>query len=253
MAGRLAWAEAESLPFADATFDACWSVGGFNYYRDHERPCARCAGLPSPAARWSSPMRSRIFIAPAWVISSACRPSMPGGCAGWDSTANSSSMVLEFDVDLKSLAQPCLAPGSPASDLAWSGLLSGRYITHRQDSLISWRLTHVNREPRNTSPALRWEADCDIWRCPKCHGSLHHDPSGPALVCSGCAARLPIENDILIVKDQTTENNQVAQAFYDSPLWPKFRFWEWFTWVCNGGERRARNQVLTAPARQRRD
>ena len=46
------------------------------------------------------------------------------------------------------------------------------------------------------------------------------------------------------MKDQTTENNQVAQEFYDSPLWPKFRFWEWFTWFCNGGERRARNQVL---------
>ena len=33
---RLAWAEAESLPFDDATFDACWTVGGFNYFRDHE-------------------------------------------------------------------------------------------------------------------------------------------------------------------------------------------------------------------------
>ena len=35
-AGRLAWAEAENLPFDDATFDACWSVGGFNYFNDHE-------------------------------------------------------------------------------------------------------------------------------------------------------------------------------------------------------------------------
>ena len=34
--GRLAWAEGENLPFPDATFDACWSVGGFNYFRDHE-------------------------------------------------------------------------------------------------------------------------------------------------------------------------------------------------------------------------
>jgi SAM-dependent methyltransferase len=34
--GRLAWAEAESLPFDDATFDACWSVGGCNYFSDHE-------------------------------------------------------------------------------------------------------------------------------------------------------------------------------------------------------------------------
>jgi SAM-dependent methyltransferase len=36
MAGRLARAEAENLPFDDATFDACWSIGGFTYYRDHE-------------------------------------------------------------------------------------------------------------------------------------------------------------------------------------------------------------------------
>jgi SAM-dependent methyltransferase len=36
MAGRLAWAEAERLPFEDASFDACWSVGGFTYFRDHE-------------------------------------------------------------------------------------------------------------------------------------------------------------------------------------------------------------------------
>jgi ubiquinone/menaquinone biosynthesis C-methylase UbiE len=48
----------------------------------------------------------------------------------------------------------------------------------------------------------------------------------------------------LIVKDQVLDNNRVAQVFYDSPLWPKFRFWEWFTWLCNGGERRARNKVL---------
>jgi SAM-dependent methyltransferase len=33
--GRLAWAEAERLPFPDATFDACYSIGGFTYYEDH--------------------------------------------------------------------------------------------------------------------------------------------------------------------------------------------------------------------------
>jgi SAM-dependent methyltransferase len=35
MSGRLARAEGEALPFEDGTFDACWSVGGFNYFRDH--------------------------------------------------------------------------------------------------------------------------------------------------------------------------------------------------------------------------
>ncbi len=36
MAGRLSLSEAEALPFADGTFDACWTLGGFNYFRDHE-------------------------------------------------------------------------------------------------------------------------------------------------------------------------------------------------------------------------
>jgi SAM-dependent methyltransferase len=36
MVGHLARAEAESLPFDDATFDACWTLGGFTYFRDHE-------------------------------------------------------------------------------------------------------------------------------------------------------------------------------------------------------------------------
>ena len=35
MKGRLAWAEAESLPFPDGTFDASYSIGGFTYYEDH--------------------------------------------------------------------------------------------------------------------------------------------------------------------------------------------------------------------------
>jgi ubiquinone/menaquinone biosynthesis C-methylase UbiE len=47
-----------------------------------------------------------------------------------------------------------------------------------------------------------------------------------------------------MVSARTDQNNRVAQDFYDSPLWPKFRFWERVTWLCNGGERRARDQVL---------
>ena len=82
------------------------------------------------------------------------------------------------------------------------------------------------------------------WLCPTCQSALRYEDAPPALCCNACATRLTIDCDILIVKDQTSDNNQVAQGFYDSPLWPKFRFWEWFTWVCNGGERRARNRVL---------
>jgi SAM-dependent methyltransferase len=35
MRGRLAWAEAERLPYADDSFDACFSIGGFNHFGDH--------------------------------------------------------------------------------------------------------------------------------------------------------------------------------------------------------------------------
>ncbi len=97
--------------------------------------------------------------------------------------------------------------------------------------------------PRQVTTS-HWQSDWDIWRCLDCHGRLQYDPATSALQCSQCATRLAIDDDILIVTDRTTANNQVAQQFYDSPLWPKFRFWEWFTWVCNGGERRARNKVL---------
>jgi ubiquinone/menaquinone biosynthesis C-methylase UbiE len=86
----------------------------------------------------------------------------------------------------------------------------------------------------------RW----DVWRCLACQAALAYSSHSSALACAGCGALYPIEDDILVVKDKTSENNQVAQVFYDSPLWPKFRFWEKFTWFCNGGERRARDKVL---------
>jgi ubiquinone/menaquinone biosynthesis C-methylase UbiE/uncharacterized protein YbaR (Trm112 family) len=95
------------------------------------------------------------------------------------------------------------------------------------------------------SPAAPgWSAGWDIWCCTTCRASLKPDASAGTLVCPGCSVCYPIEDDILIVKHDTTDKNQVAQDFYESPLWPRFRFWEKLTWFCNGGERRARNQVL---------
>jgi ubiquinone/menaquinone biosynthesis C-methylase UbiE len=96
-------------------------------------------------------------------------------------------------------------------------------------------------EPLATS---RWQSGWDIWRCLKCKGALKWESPAAALVCAGCGTSYAIENDLLIVSEQTTDNNQVTQSFYDSALWPKFRFWEKLTWFCNGGERRARNHVL---------
>jgi ubiquinone/menaquinone biosynthesis C-methylase UbiE len=48
----------------------------------------------------------------------------------------------------------------------------------------------------------------------------------------------------VIVKAESSANNLVAKEFYNGPLWPKFRFWEWMTFVCNGGERRSRDKIL---------
>lgn len=105
---------------------------------------------------------------------------------------------------------------------------------------------------RETAQSSRWLESWDIWRCPACLGPLGASES--AAECAGCHARYRIEDGILVIKERTDDNNGVAQEFYDSPLWPRFRFWEKFTWFCNGGERRARNAVLRhLPDRPRLD
>jgi SAM-dependent methyltransferase len=48
---RLAWAEGEDLPFQDAAFDACWSVGGFNYFSDHERALREMRRVTRPGGQ----------------------------------------------------------------------------------------------------------------------------------------------------------------------------------------------------------
>ena len=50
MSGRLTWAEAEELPFPDSTFDAVFSVGGFNYYRDPARAFSEMRRVARPGA-----------------------------------------------------------------------------------------------------------------------------------------------------------------------------------------------------------
>jgi ubiquinone/menaquinone biosynthesis C-methylase UbiE len=87
-----------------------------------------------------------------------------------------------------------------------------------------------------------WAVDPDLWRCVACGGGLGE--SGGGLACEGCGRRYPIRDGVLVVKEELEANNRVVRDFYDGPLWPKFRFWEWLTFVCNGGERRARNKVL---------
>src|SRR5579884_3977707 len=82
-------------------------------------------------------------------------------------------------------------------------------------------------------------------QCPDCGGRL--EPSArtdSGLSCVGCQRVFPIREGILDMLKPLEGNNKIAADFYNGPLWPRFRFWEWFTFLCNGGERRARGKVL---------
>ncbi len=103
MAGRLAWAEAEDLPFDDATFDAAWSVGGFNYYGDHERALRELRRVTKPGGPVvvadESPKLHKAGLGHLLGI-----PSFDAWwlrCLGLD--REFVKMVLDFDVDLPAL------------------------------------------------------------------------------------------------------------------------------------------------------
>jgi SAM-dependent methyltransferase len=105
MSGRLAWAEAEDLPFEDATFDASWSVGGFNYYSDHQRAIREMRRVTKPGGpvviaderpnlyRFGLGHLLGIPSFDAWWL---CRLGLDRDFV---------DMVLKFDVDLRGLAQ----------------------------------------------------------------------------------------------------------------------------------------------------
>ena len=95
-------------------------------------------------------------------------------------------------------------------------------------------------------PTADWLAHPGLLRCVACGDGTPEpgpDPSA-ALVCDKCGITYPIRDGVLVVNDHVLDNNKVAVDFYNSPLWPKFRFWEWMTFAMNGGERRSRDKVL---------
>ena len=95
-------------------------------------------------------------------------------------------------------------------------------------------------------PTADWTRHPDLLRCVACGNGTPEpgpDPGAP-LVCDQCGAAYPILDGVLVVNDHVLDNNKVAVDFYNSPLWPKFRFWEWMTFALNGGERRSRDKVL---------
>ncbi|HTR11669.1 MAG TPA: class I SAM-dependent methyltransferase [Roseiarcus sp.] len=93
-------------------------------------------------------------------------------------------------------------------------------------------------------PSGAWSSDPGPLRCPRCHGALHRTDAGFDCDVEGCGMSLPIRDGVLVVSDAPTDDNQIAADFYNGKLWPKVRFWESLFWLCNGGERRARDVVL---------
>ncbi len=94
-------------------------------------------------------------------------------------------------------------------------------------------------------PTADWAAHPGILRCVACgEGSPRPTAGDNSLICDRCGRAYPIVDGLLVVNDHVSDNNKVASDFYNSPLWPKFRFWEWATFACNGGERRSRDKIL---------
>jgi ubiquinone/menaquinone biosynthesis C-methylase UbiE len=94
------------------------------------------------------------------------------------------------------------------------------------------------------APESKWQAAVNELRCIHCQGPLEYQ-SPRALVCAECSRKFAIEpDDILRVSGEFEGNNAIAAEYYNSTLWPKFRFWESVAYLPRGGERAARNEVL---------
>jgi SAM-dependent methyltransferase len=94
-------------------------------------------------------------------------------------------------------------------------------------------------------PKGPWTCDPGPLRCPSCCGALRR--TGASFDCNAeaCGASLPVRDGVLVVRDDPTDDNKIAADFYNGKLWPKVRFWERLFWIANGGERRARDVVLS--------
>jgi ubiquinone/menaquinone biosynthesis C-methylase UbiE len=93
------------------------------------------------------------------------------------------------------------------------------------------------------TPTNTWSAECELLQCVDCGASLELS-ADDALTCLGCQRVYPIRRGILETLKPLAGNNKVAADFYNGPLWPKFRFWEWLTFFINGGERRSRSHIM---------
>jgi SAM-dependent methyltransferase len=94
-----------------------------------------------------------------------------------------------------------------------------------------------------TKAESKWQSAVALLRCIVCSGDVQYQ-SPQSLSCPACSRSFPIEHDVLHLGTQYHGNNAIAADYYNSSLWPKFRFWEWVAHLPRGGERKARNEVL---------
>ena len=241
MAGRLAWAEAESLPFDDATFDACWTVGGFNYFRDHAAALREMRRVTRPGGP----------VVVADEVPDLIRAGLghligvPAIDAWWLALPGARPRVRRHGAELRrrprSTWRGRVWPGSdPASDLARAGLLfrpSGR-------SVIEGEARHVHGEPRASrdvamGPGAGTSGDA------RSAGALRDVALGAGDGRAPAAARgYPIDDGILVVKDRTRGQQRGRAGLLQQPALAQVPVLGEVHWFCNGGERRARNVVL---------
>ena len=89
----------------------------------------------------------------------------------------------------------------------------------------------------------KWQPAAHLLRCTDCQGSIaFRSPS--QLKCLGCGQTYEVERDVVHLANHYEGNNAIAADYYNSSLWPRFRFWESLAYLPRGGERKARHEVL---------
>jgi len=110
MSGRLALAEAERLPFADGTFDAVFTVGGINYFRDPAAALREMRRVARPGA---------VLVA-ADELPDLYRLSL-GHAIGFEAIDRWALRLTGLDRDFLAMVYETPPSVEPAARLVWPG------------------------------------------------------------------------------------------------------------------------------------
>ena len=236
------------LPFEDETFDAVFTVGGFNYFRDHAAALREMRRV----ARREAPVLVADEIPDLYRFA-------PGHALGFDALDRWGLRAMGLDPDFIAMVFGSshrhrragagrVARAPPLPDLEPSRLLSGGPDPRRRPPFSREVLNHVAGNA--TTCAADWRRDLDTAAL---RGLRRRVEASRATLWSvaSCGTRVTRSATACSSSRRSpTDDNRIAADFYNGPLWPKFRFWEWFFFVCNGGERRSRDVILRHLPRQ---